>query len=81
MIWRGASALAGAALGLAAPLAGADWRERLALAGPAVAPGGIWLHAASVGELTSDERVVLDDEDELSGHGAAVWPTPPRFSR
>ncbi len=53
MIWRGASAFAGAALGLAAPLAGADWRERLALSGPEVAPGGIWLHAASVGELTS----------------------------
>ena len=53
MIWRGATALAGAALRLAAPLAGADWRERLALAGPEVAPGGIWLHAASVGELTS----------------------------
>ena len=53
MIWRGATALAGAALGLAAPLAGPDWRERLALAGPEVAPGGIWLHAASLGELTS----------------------------
>ncbi|WP_418024303.1 3-deoxy-D-manno-octulosonic acid transferase [Paracoccus sp. TD-10] len=53
MIWRGATALAGGALGLAAPLAGADWRERLALSGPAVAPGGIWLHAASVGELNS----------------------------
>ncbi|WJS85143.1 glycosyltransferase N-terminal domain-containing protein [Paracoccus sp. TOH] len=53
MIWRGATALAGAALGLAAPLAGSDWRERLALSGPEVAPGGIWLHAASVGELTS----------------------------
>ena len=26
---------------------------RLALTGPKVAPGGIWLHAASVGELTS----------------------------
>lgn len=53
MIWRGATALAGAALGLAAPLAGPDWRERLALTGPEVAPGGIWLHAASLGELTS----------------------------
>ncbi|MDK8873610.1 glycosyltransferase N-terminal domain-containing protein [Paracoccus sp. SSJ] len=53
MIWRGATALAGGALGLAAPLAGADWRERLALSGPEVAPGGIWLHAASVGELNS----------------------------
>lgn len=53
MIWRGASALAGAALGLAAPLSGADWRERLGLTGPQVAAGGIWLHAASVGELTS----------------------------
>ncbi|KRW95317.1 3-deoxy-D-manno-octulosonic acid transferase [Paracoccus sp. MKU1] len=53
MIWRGATALAGGALGLAAPLGGADWRERLALSGPAVAPGGIWLHAASVGELNS----------------------------
>ncbi|MBT0780004.1 glycosyltransferase N-terminal domain-containing protein [Paracoccus sp. pheM1] len=53
MIWRGATALAGGALGLAAPLAGADWRERLALSGPEAAPGGIWLHAASVGELNS----------------------------
>lgn len=53
MIWRGATALAGAALGLAAPLAGPDWRERLALSGPGVPAGGIWLHAASVGELTS----------------------------
>ncbi|WP_353142493.1 glycosyltransferase N-terminal domain-containing protein [Paracoccus sp. (in: a-proteobacteria)] len=60
MIWRGATALAGGALGLTAPLAGADWRERLALAGPEVAPGGIWLHAASVGELTS-ARVLADD--------------------
>jgi len=53
LIWRGATALAGAALGLAAPLAGADWRERLALSGPEVTPGGIWLHAASVGEFNS----------------------------
>ena len=53
MIWRGATALGGAMLRLAAPLAGPDWRERLALTGPEVAPGGIWLHAASVGELTS----------------------------
>ncbi|RCW88170.1 3-deoxy-D-manno-octulosonic acid transferase [Paracoccus lutimaris] len=60
MIWRGATALAGAALGLAAPLAGPDWRERLALTGPQVAPGGIWLHAASVGELTS-VRVLAEE--------------------
>lgn len=60
MIWRGASALAGAALGLAAPLAGPDWRERLALAGPEVAPGGIWLHAASVGELASVQVLAGD---------------------
>ncbi|WP_347268059.1 glycosyltransferase N-terminal domain-containing protein [Paracoccus sp. (in: a-proteobacteria)] len=53
MIWRGATALAGGALRLAAPLAGPDWRERLALSGPQVAAGGIWLHAASVGELNS----------------------------
>ncbi|RQP06267.1 3-deoxy-D-manno-octulosonic acid transferase [Paracoccus sp. MA] len=53
MIWRGATALAGGALDLAAPLAGADWRERLALSGPEAAPGGIWLHAASLGELNS----------------------------
>lgn len=43
----------GATLGLAAPLSGADWRERLGLTGPQVAAGGIWLRAASVGELTS----------------------------
>jgi len=53
LIWHGATALAGGALGLAAPWAGADWRERLALSGPEAAPGGIWLHAASVGELNS----------------------------
>src|SRR5690606_16871465 len=49
LIWRGATALAGGALDLTAPLAGADWRERLALSGPDAAPGGIWLHAASLG--------------------------------
>lgn len=63
MIWRGATALAGAAMGAAAPLGGALWRERLALTGPAPntasQPGGIWLHAASVGELTS-ARVLID---------------------
>ena len=53
MIWRGATALAGTALRLSAPFSGPDWRERLALRGPDVIPGGIWLHAASVGELTS----------------------------
>lgn len=53
MIWRGATALAGVALRLGAPLSGADWRERLALDGPEVVPGSVWLHAASVGELTS----------------------------
>ncbi|WP_134678568.1 3-deoxy-D-manno-octulosonic acid transferase [Paracoccus ravus] len=53
MIWRGATALVGAGLRLAAPLAGPDWCERLALSGPDVVPGGIWLHAASVGELNS----------------------------
>ncbi|HWL57857.1 MAG TPA: glycosyltransferase N-terminal domain-containing protein [Paracoccus sp. (in: a-proteobacteria)] len=58
MIWRGATALAGAALRLAAPLSGADWRERLALTGPEVVPGSIWLHAASVGELTSARSLV-----------------------
>lgn len=59
MIWRAATAIAGLALRLAAPLGGPDLRERLALAGPAVVPGGIWLHAASVGELTS-ARVLAD---------------------
>lgn len=53
MIWRGASAVAGVGLRLAAPFAGPELRERLALSGPDVIPGGIWLHAASVGELTS----------------------------
>ncbi len=60
MIWRGASALVGGVARLAAPLAGPDWRERLALSGPEVAPGGIWLHAASVGELNS-VRVLAED--------------------
>ena len=60
MIWGGVSALAGGLMGLAAPLAGADWRERLALSGPQVPPGGIWLHAASVGELNS-VRVLAEE--------------------
>lgn len=60
MIWRGATALAGAAMGLAAPLGGADWRERLALTDPDVAPGGIWLHAASVGELVSAQVLLAE---------------------
>lgn len=53
MIWRAVSAVMGLGLRLAAPFAGPDLRERLALRGPDVIPGGIWLHAASVGELTS----------------------------
>ncbi|SMO82654.1 3-deoxy-D-manno-octulosonic acid transferase [Paracoccus laeviglucosivorans] len=53
MIWSGATTLLGSAFRLSAPFTGADWRERLALTGPEVIPGGIWLHAASVGELTS----------------------------
>lgn len=42
LVWRAATGRAGAA----------DLAERLGR-GPAAAPGGIWLHAASVGELTS----------------------------
>lgn len=53
MIWSGATAVLGSALRVAAPFGSADWRERLALSGPDVIPGGVWLHAASVGELTS----------------------------
>ncbi|UXU76045.1 MULTISPECIES: 3-deoxy-D-manno-octulosonic acid transferase [unclassified Paracoccus (in: a-proteobacteria)] len=60
MIWRGATALAGAALDLIAPLGSPDWRERLALEGPVIAPGGVWLHAASLGELAS-VRVLASD--------------------
>nr|WP_246184845.1 glycosyltransferase N-terminal domain-containing protein [Paracoccus aestuariivivens] len=44
---------------LAAPFSGADLRERLALTGPDIVPGGIWLHAASVGELNS-ARVLIE---------------------
>lgn len=60
MIWSNATRLAGSVLRLAAPMAGPEWRERLALAGPKVAPGGIWLHAASVGELAS-VRVLAEE--------------------
>lgn len=59
MIWRGTSALAGAALRLSAPFGSTDWRERLGLSGPEPVPGAIWLHAASVGELTS-ARLLAD---------------------
>ena len=53
MIWRAATGLVGAVFRLSGPFLGEDRRERLALAGPEVVPGGIWLHAASVGELNS----------------------------
>ncbi|MBD9529184.1 3-deoxy-D-manno-octulosonic acid transferase [Paracoccus sp. PAR01] len=65
MIWRGATALAGSALRLAAPFSGPDLHERLALTGPEVIPGGIWLHAASVGELNSAQVLIESLAGEL----------------
>lgn len=50
--------IAGAALRGAAPFDGA-LRERLALDGVAAAPGGVWVHAASVGELNSARAIIL----------------------
>ncbi len=58
MIYRAGSLLLGAALRLAAPLAGPDWRQRLALDLPAARPGAVWLHGASMGELASARPVV-----------------------
>ena len=53
MIYRAGMAALGAALRLAAPLAGPDLRQRLVLEpGPAL-PVAIWLHGASMGELAS----------------------------
>jgi 3-deoxy-D-manno-octulosonic-acid transferase len=65
MIWRAATGLAGAVLRLAGPFLGEDRRERLALAGPEVVPGGIWLHAASVGELNSARMLARALASEL----------------
>ena len=58
MIYRAVTRAAGPLADLAGPLAGADWRERLALDDEALhPPGGVWLHGASVGELTSARGV------------------------
>ena len=54
MIYRAVTRAAGPLAELAGPLAGADWRERLAMDDEVLhPPGGVWLHGASVGELTS----------------------------
>lgn len=53
MIYRAGMGLLGAALRLAAPLAGPDLRQRLVMADAPEVPGAIWLHGASVGELAS----------------------------
>lgn len=58
MAYHAGSVLLGAVLRLAAPLAGSDWRQRLALDLPAAPPGAVWLHGASVGELASARPVV-----------------------
>ena len=58
MIYRALTGLAGAGLRAAAPLAGGNLRERLVLDEPPAMAGGIWLHAASVGELNSARPVI-----------------------
>ncbi|MBV0892934.1 3-deoxy-D-manno-octulosonic acid transferase [Paracoccus sp. Z118] len=59
MLYRAATALAGGVMRAAGPLAGPVWRERMVLGATLPHPaGGIWIHGASVGELTSARRIV-----------------------
>lgn len=80
MIWRAATEVLGAGLRLTGPFIGADRRERLGLVGPEVVPGGIWLHAASLGELNSArmlaqalaaERPLIVTTNSLTGRALA----------
>jgi len=71
MIYRLATGLAGPALRAAAPLTGGLLRERLALDAPVLARGGIWIHAASVGELNSARAVI----EALAAYHAVVVTT------
>lgn len=59
MLYRALTEFASVLLRAAAPLMGASMRERLALSPPKTTPGGIWVHAASVGELNS-ARIILE---------------------
>ncbi|WP_051201583.1 3-deoxy-D-manno-octulosonic acid transferase [Paracoccus aminophilus] len=58
-VYRALTAVAGAVLRPVALVSGRDFAERMALAGP-VASGGIWIHGASVGELTSAQVLIED---------------------
>ncbi|PZO66717.1 MAG: 3-deoxy-D-manno-octulosonic acid transferase [Paracoccus denitrificans] len=59
-LYRGATGLGGALLRAGAPAAGPVWRERLALELPPLATDGVWIHAASVGEVTSVQMLARD---------------------
>lgn len=80
LVYRGLSLIAGAVLPVVARVKGPDWAERLALTGPESAPGCIWVHGASVGELASArvliERLAADfpvlvTANSLTGRAAA----------
>ena len=58
MVYRALTEVASVLLRGLAPLAGPDMRERLALHPPQAMAGGVWLHAASVGELNSAQAIL-----------------------
>lgn len=88
-LYRSLSRLTGTALRVAAPL-DPPLRERLVLDGVPQISGGIWVHAASVGELNSARAVVmalaaagpvLVTANTLTGRAAARdWGLPARLA-
>ncbi len=58
LAYRAVTSVAGALIPLVAR--GGDWAERLGKEGPQLGEAGIWVHAASVGELNS-AKVLIED--------------------
>ena len=64
MIYRFLTRLAGGVISCAGPLLGSDARQRLGRGPQPAMTGGVWLHGASVGEITS-ARVLIEGLADL----------------